>query len=276
MADNSRHTSLSSAEDHDTDEGTASSSATVKNLVKPVVNAIRILRFLSQVGRPARATQIARELKINTSTCFNILRTLVGEDVVAFDDVAKTYTTGIGMMKLVENTLTEGQRLTLAKPLLEEMAEKFSATMTLWRKLGSDRIVLVAAENSPSDLRIHMTSGQRLPIFMGAAGRLFVAHSSMTKSQAKLAFRSLRWSRPLSFESYWAEVEEARERGWSLDDGYFAPGIQTLSAPVYDPAGTISFAVSAVSFRDQHTKAEIEQLGIALAALGKRLTVALF
>ena len=53
--------------------------------VKPVVNAVRILRYLTQKGAPERAADIARHLAINPSTCFNILRTLVAEDVVDFN-----------------------------------------------------------------------------------------------------------------------------------------------------------------------------------------------
>ena len=47
--------------------------------VKPVANAIRILRHLSQSGAPERSVDIARRLSINHSTCFNILRTMVME-----------------------------------------------------------------------------------------------------------------------------------------------------------------------------------------------------
>ena len=42
-----------------------------------MVNAIKILRYLTHTGAPERAADIARHLSINQSTCFNILRTLV-------------------------------------------------------------------------------------------------------------------------------------------------------------------------------------------------------
>lgn len=247
-----------------------------RNLVKPVANAVRILRYLAQAGRPARATAIARDLQINTSTCFNILRTLANEDVVAFDDVAKTYTTGLGMLKLVDANLSEGQRVALARPPLQEAAAAFNVTMTLWRRAGADRIVLAAVEQSPSDLRIHLTGGQRLPLLMGAAGRLFAAQAGMSKPEVKSAFKALRWARPLAFEQYWREVEEAEIRGWSLDDGYFAPGIMALSAPVRDPGGAMTFATSAVLFRDQMDEAGLIRLGQTLSDLGRRLTTVLY
>ena len=79
-------------------------------IVKPVVNAVRILRHLAHTGAPERAADIARHLSINPSTCFNILRTLVAEDVVDFNGLSKTYSAGLGLARLVEQLVTQGQR----------------------------------------------------------------------------------------------------------------------------------------------------------------------
>src|ERR1700694_5800610 len=59
-------------------------------LVKPVDNAIRIMRHLSISGRAHTLTRIARDLGINPSTCFNILRTLTAAHMIEFDLEAKT------------------------------------------------------------------------------------------------------------------------------------------------------------------------------------------
>ena len=247
-----------------------------KNIVKPVANAIRILRYLNQTGKPARTTQVARVLSINTSTCFNILRTLVAEGVVDFDSVSKTYRPGLGLLKLVGSSLREGQRLETARPLLHDLAERFSVTATLWRRIGDDRIVLVAVEQSPGDLRIHMSTGQRLPFLMGATGRLVAADLGLTKTEAAAGFRSLRWARPITFETYWKEVQESRERGWAIDDGYFSHGIMTVAVPVYDTSGAMSFSLSSVMFRGQYDAAGIDKLGQEMKRLSPRLTDLLY
>ena len=141
--------------------------------VKPVANAIRILRHLSQSGAPERSVDIARRLSINPSTCFNILRTLVMEDVVDFNPMSKRYSAGLGLARLVGQLVTQGQRVQLVKPLLQEFAARMRVTITLWRRMGEDRIVIVSSAASPADVRIDMAEGQRFPMQMGASGRLF-------------------------------------------------------------------------------------------------------
>ncbi len=241
------------------------------SIVKPVSNAFRILRYLSALRKPARATQIARELSINTSTCFNILRTMVGEGVVEFNAQSKAYSLGLGIVKLVDTTLIEGQRMSAARSLMHDIAERFRVTTTLWRRIGPDRIVLAMVENSPSDFRIHMAEGQRLPMFIGAAGRLVAANSGLTKADIRSAFNSLRWDRALSFSAYWQQVREAGECGWAVDDGYYSQGIVAIAAPIFDAQNQLMFAISAVMFRGQYDEAGIARVGEELKGYATRL-----
>jgi DNA-binding IclR family transcriptional regulator len=248
------------------------SAASPPVMVKPVSNAIRILRYLSHAGQPARAIQIARHLSINSSTCFNILRTLVAEGVVEFSPLSKTYSTGLGLVKLAQNTLTEGQRVSVVKPLLQELAARFGVTVSLWRRMGLDRIVLVALEHSPSDFRIHMTEGQQAPLLVGASGRAIAPHMGFDRAQIKTMFKSLRWQRPLSFETYWDEVQETRERGYAIDDGYFARGILSVGAAIPDPVtNSVQFAVTAVMFQGQYDATGVAEVGRELRSLAPRL-----
>jgi DNA-binding IclR family transcriptional regulator len=246
-------------------------------IVKPVVNAIRILRYLSQTGQPTRAIQIARHLSINSSTCFNILRTLVAEGVVEFSPLSKTYLTGLGLVKLAQNTLTEGQRFSVVKPLMHDLAARYGVSVALWKRIGLDRILLVALEHSPSDLRIHMTEGQRLPLMMGASGRTIAPYVGFDRTQLRAMFKTLRWQRPITFEDYWRQVEETRARGFSIDDGYFARGILSIAAPVRDPTtDAVDFSMSVVMFQGQYDDAGLAEVGRELCAMTPRLSALLF
>jgi DNA-binding IclR family transcriptional regulator len=245
-------------------------------IVKPVSNAIRILRHLSQAGTSERSVDIARQLGINPSTCFNILRTLLQEDVVDFNPMSKRYSAGLGLARLVEQLVTQGQRVQLAKPLLQNLAARQRVTITLWRRIGPDRIVIVSSAASPADVRIDMAEGQRLPMLMGASGRLFATQVDLNDADVRAGFDNIRWSRPLAFEDYLEEVRLATERGWATDDGHFSVGIMAIAAPVYSPSGSIEFTVSAVMFRGQRDDAGIAELGEALVEFCTELTSVLF
>jgi DNA-binding IclR family transcriptional regulator len=239
------------------------------NRVKPVSNAIGILRYLSKIRQATTVTQIARQLSINPSTCFNILRTLVWEGLIDFDEPSKCYSVGLGVVKLAEGVLTESERLTSLKANLHAVAERYGVTLLLWRRVGDDRMLLAAVENSSADMQIHLRTGQRLPFLIGATGRAVAGHLQLTKQQLKEKFRSLRWARRVSFEEYWRDVQAATARGWAVDDGYFAAGATTVAAPVFDRSGGISHSLVAIMFRSQHDQATIKSISQDLIQLAR-------
>ncbi|MDE1164399.1 MAG: IclR family transcriptional regulator [Pseudomonas sp.] len=233
-------------------------------IVKPVSNAVRILRHLSLVGTPERSVDIARQLEINPSTCFNILRTLVHEDVVDFSALSKRYSVGLGLARLVEQQVSQGHRIQMAKPQLQNLAARLGVTITLWRRISPNRIVIVSSAASPAAVRIDMAEGQRLPLLMGASGRLFATQVDLDDPQVQSGFEGIRWTRPLTLADYREEVKLAAQRGWAMDDGHFSMGILAVAAPIYSPSGSIDFTVSAVMFRGQRDEEGLAELGKAL------------
>jgi DNA-binding IclR family transcriptional regulator len=250
-------------------------SGASKVTVKPVANAIRILRHLGQSGQPSRAAELARDLAINPSTCFNILRTLVDQDILEFDSTTKVYAISLGLITLVESALIDRQRIPAVRQVMSEVASEFRVTMTLWRRVAN-RIVLIGAESSPSDLSISMSEGQRLPVLMGATGRILAARLGLNESELRAEFDQIRWARPLTFEQYWRDVQSALKRGWAVDDGHFSNGIMTMAVPIFDVRDNVSHTLSAVMFRGALHDEGLAKLPPALKAASTRISALLF
>jgi DNA-binding IclR family transcriptional regulator len=245
-------------------------------LVKPVSNALDILRYLNKLRRPATVTQIARALCLNPSTCFAILRTLVWEGLLDFDKRAKAYEVGLGVTKLAEAEQGERQSLETLKPEFRSLAERYGVTIMLWRRSGEDRMLLISVENCSGNVQIHLPTGQRLPLLLGATGRAAASHLGLTKKEIKLKFQSLRWSRPLPFEQYWRDVGVAAKRGWAFDDGYYKAGAMTVAVPVFDSMSRVSHILVAIMFSGQHELSSIERIGLRLVRLSGELSSELF
>jgi DNA-binding IclR family transcriptional regulator len=244
--------------------------------VRPVVNALRILRYLSASRNAVRSLQLARDLSINPSTCFNILRTLVAENVLLFDPTSKTYMLSEELLSITDASAAEKRQLSLAQPILHQLAQTHRVTATLWRRIRPERIVLVGIEHSPTEMRIDISPRQRLPSLIGATGRLVAATSNMSKAETERAFHSLRWARPLAFETYWKQVKLAAERGWAVDESYFGHGIVSIAAPVWDLSGSFSLSISALAFVGQHKSQEIDRIGEEVALMARQLSDAIY
>ncbi|HYD70086.1 IclR family transcriptional regulator [Azospirillum sp.] len=243
--------------------------------VGAVVHAVRILRHLAGTTTPQGVAAIARETGINTSTCFNILRTLARERLVAFNDQAKTYALGLAFaefaISLVGVPPTE-----LVRPELERIALNFDVMVAFWRMSDDNHIVLVDRAYPQTAVRIELKPGQRLPMWIGAVGRCAAAASGLSEAELRRRFAQLRWQDGPSFETYLREVREAGEKGWSVDAGNLYRGVLIVAAVVVDGQGRPRFGISGISIAGQSDPASVERLGEELRDASRLIGQSLF
>ena len=251
------------------------SEAPPDKLVGALVSGLRVLRYLAASGSPVGVTRIARELELNASTCFNLLKTLVHEGLVTFDDGTKTYAIGIGLVELARGALEQSSFVRMLRPHLEAIAGEHRVTTTLWQRSSKERVTLVDLADTSAAIRVHMSIGQRLPVYIAALGRCMAAYSDLTEDQLREKISNLRWENAPSFEEYYAEVQQVRDRGYSVDNGNYVKGVTTVSAPVVDANNRAIMAISAVGFSAQFNKIAIRQLGEELHERTKTISRAL-
>ncbi len=231
-----------------------------EKLVGALSAGLKVLRYLANSPTPHGVSRIAKDTEINASTCFNLLKTLVHERLVRFDESTKTYSLGLGLVEIAKGTLEKASYARLLHPHLREIADRHNVTVTLWQRAAKERVVLVDLAESSSAIRIHMSIGQRLPMYIGALGRCMAAHSGLSAPELRSKLSSLRWQEGPNFETYMQEVEGVRLRGYAIDHGNFERGVLTVSSPVLDAQGLPQLCVSAVGFATQYTDHSLNAL----------------
>ena len=236
--------------------------------VNALSRGIAILRYLDAQGEPVGVVQIARDLKINASTCFNLLRTLVHERLAIFDPTTKKYSPGLGVLALAHAALKQDGHIRLLHPQFEQIANAHKVTVMLWQLTSPDRAMVIDLAEASTPLRVQFTVGQRLPSLIGALGRCFAGHLNLSKAEVKVMFKELRWQNAPTFEQYWSDVENARRDGYAVDIGQYNRNFTTVAAPILTGSGEASMAVSAITFSGDLDRPRM----LRLAADIKRVT----
>ena len=60
-----------------------------EKMVGALSAGLKVLRYLANASTPYGVTRIAKDLGLNASTCYNLLKTLVHERLVNFDEATK-------------------------------------------------------------------------------------------------------------------------------------------------------------------------------------------
>lgn len=236
--------------------------------VNALSRGIAILRYLDSQGEPVGVVQIARDLKINASTCFNLLRTLVHERLAIFNPATKKYSPGLGVLALAHAALKQDGHIQLLHPQLEQIANAHNVTVMLWQLTSRDRAMVVDLAEASTPLRVQFTVGQRLPSLIGALGRCFAGHLNLSKAEVKIMFKELRWQNAPTFEQYWSDVEDARRTGFAVDIGRYNRNFTTVAAPILGGSGEATMAISAITFSGDLDRPRM----LRLAADLKRVT----
>lgn len=241
-------------------------------LVGALSTGLKVLHYLVRAENPVGVSQVARDLNLSPSTCFNLLRTLVHERLIDFNPAKKSYTIGFGLLELTKGMTERDQMVKFLRPRIERIASSHRVTGTLWRRLDNERVVLIDRADTASAVRVHMTVGQRLPMFIGALGRCFAAFSGMPREELRIQFDKLRWDSPPDFEAYWEDVLKTRERGFALDQDNFVRGITAIAAPVMGKdQSTAIMAISAIGFSGQFNDTSIAALANDLCSDAKEI-----
>ena len=241
-------------------------------LVGAVVQTVRLLRVLAASDEPLGVSAAARAAQVNTSTAFNVLRTLTAEGMTTFDEATKTYRLGSGLFELAKRLLTSNVA-DLLRAELPRLAAETGRLIALW-EVVDDRVVLIdrALVNRP--VRLDLAVTQRMPLMLGAVGRAAAAQLQLSDAELRRGFRALRWAGNIDAARYIGEVRTAQRNGYGVDRDTLYTGIVAIAAIVADENGRPAFGLSAIDLSNNIDDDEVAVVGKTLAAAAEKFSLA--
>ena len=239
--------------------------------VPAVSRSIAILRLLGDTKQPMGVKAISDALDLVPSTCLHILRVLVAEDLVNLDAGTKKYALGSGMIGLARSVLQTGSFADLAQPLLDRQAQRFGVTAMGVEVTAQQSLLVVALSRSNQPFRFHTDVGSQFNTLVSATGRLVAAFSNETPAQLRKRFARIEWDAAPSFAQWKAEVEQARDLGWSMDRDQFLSGVTVVAVPVLGKAGAMSHSLAAVGLSSQLDLTKVNALAAQMLQDARRL-----
>lgn len=223
-------------------------------LAKPVgavSAALRILRCIGRHAESVRLAEIVREEAINPSTALNILRTLEHEGLVAFDVRTKRYALADGLAELAAPVLDRRDAGRRASRAMTAAAQELGATIAMWRRVG-DEVELVRVGESSDAMRIAFTIGRRLPMFLGAMGRLVAARGDWSDAALRQGFDAVPWAQAPDYAAWRVQIDEARASQTGIDRGNVNAGILGVAVPVERDGPLVHIIAAAFFDAGQH------------------------
>lgn len=213
--------------------------------VKSPTRALAVLELFSQEQRPLSSREIAGTLGIPRSTINVVLRALIAEGYVRFDEAESLYSPTL-KVALLGMWLAEGR---LAAPrlraLVQLLAERTGETVSLWARSGlGARILLV--RDSPRPVALKLAVGDSAPLFGSGVGLALLAALPDPEVLALLRQHNAAADEAARQDpaTLMAEIQRVRADGFVAAYGRWLPEAGAVAAAIAEPPGSEPLAIA--------------------------------
>lgn len=227
--------------------------------VKTVQRALDLLKVVGASDSPIGVNEIARRLGKHASAVSRTMATLEHNGFVERNEETGRFVLGIELIVLASRLLAELDVVRVARPHLEELADRTreTASLTLWNKTEAITVEYVLG---PGAIKHVAAPGGRNPAHCTATGKAILAQMSSAALNEVLALGLEPYTERTITEASELEcdLKRIRERGYAVNLGEFIPEIVSIAAAIHDRKGSATAAVS-VTMPAFHFSQEGEQ-----------------
>lgn len=220
---------------------------TARRGVRSVDHALAVLAAF-QAGTPfLTLTEISRHLGLSKSSVHALLASLERGGFVSRDARPGKYGLGPRVLQLASLRLEQSTVRSLARPILERLAQQLRETVFLGI-LDGDQAIYADRIESQERLRVAGEIGRPVPLHATALGKTLLAFSPEARIACELA-------RPLEAytchtlvdpERMREELAQIRAQGFATSRGEHDAFTAGVAAPVYDHTGALVAGITIV------------------------------
>jgi DNA-binding IclR family transcriptional regulator len=208
-----------------------------------VQKALNLLEALVRSDRPRRLTELSRELGLTKPNVYRLLSTLSILGYVKKDPATSLYSPTLKLWEMGSMLVRDVDLQSVAGPRLRKLGEdtRESVQLAVW---DAGYVVYVDKVDSPQPLKAITSIGSRVPATVVSTGKAMLAW--MQGESLDLAFEHVKRYTPITMtrrKDIERDLEETRERGYSVNRGEFRAGVCGIAAPVRDRGGQVVAAI---------------------------------
>ncbi len=211
---------------------------------KTLMKGLRVLECVARSKTPRGATDVAAELGMTKSNAYRTLQTLVAlkylarlADQPAYEPTARLFELG----SLIGNRF-EVKRVAL--PILQEIVRRTGENAAV-AVLDDREVVYVERVDSPNPVRSVVRTGERLPSYCSASGKVLLAYApaKLVDSMADILvpFTEHTVTDLPTLKEHLARI---REKGVATVRGEWHLQVAGIGVPIWGPTGKVVAALS--------------------------------
>jgi len=189
--------------------------------------------------------ELSKRVGLHNSTTFHLVKTMVSLGYVRQLKDSKRYRIGRPLFALAASALDEVEMVSLATPVLDDLARETGESAHFSVPMG-DAVVVLARTSGPGAFQLTDRVGVVRPAHCTALGKIMLAALAPDQFEHFLQRADLKVRTPKSITESGKlahEIAEVRRSGIAIDDGEFDAEVRCVAVPVRDFSGRVTGAI---------------------------------
>ncbi|GJG94936.1 IclR family transcriptional regulator [Cupriavidus pauculus] len=231
-------------------------------IVPGLERGLRLLAEFNARDRVLSAADLSRRLDVPRSTVFRLLATLEATGYVERADGGREYRLGLAVLRLGFDYLASLELTELGGPLLNRLRDDIEYPCNLVVRDGRS-VVYVAKAAASRPFASNINVGARLPAHATVLGHVLLEDMELEPLRELYPEPQLQVysdSTPRTVEALHELVQQVRQQGYVLHEGFFEASISTIAAPVRDRTGKVAAALGATIPASRLPQEELDRM----------------
>ncbi|MBV4397770.1 IclR family transcriptional regulator [Advenella alkanexedens] len=233
---------------------------------------LQILEMLAYSSQPMRLTDIANNLNLFKSGTHRLLQALVDSKYVVQDKESGKYSTTCKLIELGSAVLPHLALKQQAEGVMQQLMRDTEESVHLSIQDQHD-VVYLHKVDGPAPIPFYTHIGGRAPLYCVATGKALLAYKNdyfIEKIKQNLNPRTD--NTIINSQQLEMELQEIKERGYSINKGELKAGVYGVAAPIIDNKGNIIAAIGLSGDSKRFTTKTINKYADLLMQAAQRIT----
>ncbi|MGG5807681.1 IclR family transcriptional regulator [Falsiroseomonas sp. CW058] len=237
-----------------------------------VEKALQLIEAMARGGGPLGVSQLGRELKLNKSTVYRLVDTLVRHGYAEQDPATGRYALTVKMWEMGVGVVRGMGLRQAARPLLEAEAEATGEATLLGIVQDRDALIIDKVD-SRQPLQIFSPLGARVSLCSSSLGRALLAFQPPEVVEAVAAgFAPVTPHGVQTRDALLAELARVRQEGCARSADEWQVGVAGVAAPIRGADGRVAGAFCITGPSSRLVPARLGELALRCAAAARRVS----
>jgi DNA-binding IclR family transcriptional regulator len=204
-----------------------------------VHKAFKLLKTVANSRQHLGISDLALQLGFSKSSTHGLVHALLREGALVQEPNSHKLFLGPAVGDLAFSNWSYLAKAEAVQSTINILRDQIMATVVVGA-LISNRILIMAAAESADPFKISAPPGTILPLFAGAAGKVFLAAKTDDTVKRLIREKGLPSHTLRSIvdeKKYLAELEQARLKGYSTDDEEYLTGVRAVAVALHNTHG---------------------------------------